>query len=343
VKLPRALAIAALGLLAAMSIASPAFADAAAPTDYRSTVVSIEPPTPTVTADIVGGDSFFELGVASGTEVFVIGYQGEQMIWFQPDGTVWENENSPSTYLNRRRLAGVTIPPNATADATPDWKQVASGGHFAWHDHRSHWMQTARPFGLGPGDQILESVIPLVVDDTPVDITVTSTWEAAPSLLPAIAGGLVGIGLAVAAWFLRRSNRGLIAAVPAAVLALVVGAWQYLSLPSVTGPRLVWWVLPMVATLSVAVGAAAAKRSGRFVADGAMLVIGVELAIWGFVKRAGLTAAIIPTDAPGWLDRFTTAMASTSGVAFTAIALWWLFGPVSDSREPSGSPLRVHP
>jgi len=79
------------------------------------------------------------------------------------------------------------------------------------------------------------------------------------------------------------------------------------------------------------------------------------------VKRDGLSAAIIPTDAPFWLDRFATAFALAVGVAIAALALWWLFAvpaskvasadpasdaatdAVSDSREPSGSPRPAHP
>ncbi len=132
---------------------------------------------------------------------------------------------------------------------------------------------------------------------------------------------------------------------PVVLLALVVGTWQFRSLPPETGPKLVWWVLPVVAVLSVAVGTIAARRAMTFVADAAMLLVGVELAIWGFVKRDGLSAAIIPTDAPGALDRFVTAMALSGGVAFAGLALWWLFRPstVSDSREPTGSPHPARP
>jgi uncharacterized membrane protein (UPF0136 family) len=344
----RAFAGAAAGLLGSLLITSSVFADPPGPTDYQSEVVSVEPPASTVTASIIGGDSFFQLSVAAGTDVVVLGYQGEQMIWFRPDSTVWENRNSPSVYLNGSRLGGGGIPANATADAAPDWKQVAADGNFSWHDHRAHWMQEARPFGLGPGDQILESVIPLLVDDAQVDVTVISTWKPAPSPLPAVAGFAAGLALAVAAWFLHRSRRfgaALAVTLPVALLALVVGMWQFRSLPPETGPKLVWWVLPMVATFSVAVGIIAAKRAKTFVADAAMLLVGVELAIWGFVKRDGLSAAIIPTDAPDALDRFATAMALGGGVAFAALALWWLFRPlsVSDSREPTGSPRPAHP
>ncbi|TFH13282.1 MAG: hypothetical protein E4H05_11235, partial [Acidimicrobiales bacterium] len=115
----------AAGVFGAAMLGSPAFADPPAPTDYKSEIVSVEPPTSTIETSIVGGDSFFELTVARGTAVVVIGYQGEEMLWFRTDGTVWENRNSPSTYLNADRLGGGGIPDRATADAEPDWTRVA--------------------------------------------------------------------------------------------------------------------------------------------------------------------------------------------------------------------------
>ena len=343
--LHRALVAVVVGTAAFAGFAPTAAADPAGPTDYQSEVVSIEPPTSTIRTGIIGGDSFFELTVEPGTEVFVIGYQGEDNIWFRADGTVWENRNSPSTYLNEERLAGGRIPDHAVADAEPDWRQVAADGNFAWHDHRAHWMQEARPFGLGPGDQILESVIPLVVDGVDVEVTVISTWEPAPSVLPAVAGIAGGIALGAAAWFLRRRSviAALAMATPAVVVALVAGAWQFLSLPPETEPRLVWWALPAVAALSLVVGLVGAARSSTFTADAALLFVGVELAVWGFVKREGLSAAIVPTAAPGALDRFATALALGSGVVLAAVALAALFAPVSGSRVPTGSQLPAHP
>lgn len=346
----RFLAGIAAGLLGSVLLGSTALADPPGPTDYQSEIVAVAPPTASIETSIVGGDSFFQLTVSPGTEVIVVGYQGEDALWFRPDGTVWENRNSPSTYLNADRLGGGGIPANASADAEPDWRQVASDGNFSWHDHRAHWMQEARPFGLGPGDQILESVIPLVVDGADVEVTVISTWQPAPSPVPALAGVVGGIALGGGAWFLHRSRRlpPLLSAAPVVTLAALVGVWQFLSLPPETGPRPVWWVLPAIAAVSLAVGLIVGRRS-TFAADAAMLLVGVELAIWGYVKRDGLSAAIIPTDAPAWLDRLATAMALSGGIAFTAVALWWLFHPqvaepqVSGSREPTGSPRPAHP
>ena len=347
--------IAGLGLAGAL--AAPAFADPPGPTDYQSEVRSVEPETPTIEVGIIGGDSFFEMRVDPGVEAIVVGYQAEDYLWFRPDGVVLENQNSPATYLNANRYGNDGVPSTARADAEPDWKQVATGGYWAWHDHRAHWMQSARPFGLEAGDQILEAVIPIVVDGETVEVTVISTWQPEPSPLAMWLGAVAGAAAAVGAWFLRdRRVPPIAATIPLVVLALVVGAAQYTSLPSETGPRPIWIVLPIIAAVSAAVGVVLATRGKRFAADAAMLLVGVELAVWGFLKRDGLTAAIIPTDAPFWLDRFATAAALAGGALLAAIALWWLFAvpsssvaadgasdSLSDSREPSGSPRPAHP
>ncbi|MGB0114004.1 MAG: hypothetical protein WBP59_12340 [Ilumatobacteraceae bacterium] len=341
----RLLAGVCLAVLGTVGLATPASADAPGPTDYRSEIVEIEPSTPTIHPSIVGGDSFVRLQVDAGVEAIVAGYEGEGYLWFRADGDVFENQNSPATYVNSSRYGGERVPDHADADAEPDWTQVASGGDWAWHDHRAHWMHSARPFGVGPGDQILESVIPITVDGTPVDVTVTSTWLPEASPVPAILGAIGGVAMVALAWALRRRPAGLppiAAAVPVALLTLLVGSWQYVSLPASTGPRPVWFVLPLIATLCAAAGTIAGSRGRSFVADALLLMVGVELAIWGYLKREGLTAAIVPTDAPQWLDRLVTAMGLASGVGFVALALWSLFA-ISGSTAQTGSPRPVHP
>lgn len=346
--------VAGLGLAGTAS--SPVLADPPGPTDYQSEVRSIVPETPTIEVGIVGGDSFVELSVEPGVEAMVIGYEGEDYLWFRPGGVVLENQNSPATYLNANRYGNDGVPASAGADAEPSWEQVASGGYWAWHDHRAHWMQSARPFGLEAGDQILEAVIPIVVDGETVEVTVISTWQPAPSRLAMWLGVVAGLGVGVGAWLLRGGRIPAIApSVPLVVLAVVVGAAQYLSLPSATDPRPIWIVLPLIAAVSAVAGLLLALRGMRFAADAAMLLVGVELAVWGFVKRDGLGAAIVPTDAPLWLDRFTTAAALVGGVVLVAVAIWSLFvvpapdessdvsEPLSGSREPSGSPRPAHP
>ena len=74
----------------------------------------------------------------------------------------------------------------------------------------------------------------------------------------------------------------------------------------------------------------------RMIAPEAMvktaMIAAVELILWGLVKRDGLSAALIPTDAPGWLDRFATTFALVGGVAIAGLSLWVLFGPDRSSR-----------
>lgn len=319
---------AVLAALAFLLFPGTALADPAGPTDYLSEIQSIQPAIDSIRLQVLGGDSFIQLRVDAGTEAYVVGYQGEQYLRFDADGTVFENQNAPSTFINDDRYGGAVPPARATADAEPDWKQVASNGQYSWHDHRAHWMQAIRPIGKQVGDQIVEGVIPLVVDGADVDVTVISTWEPEPSPLAAVAGAVGGLvlgGLAVVAW---RSRRGwALAVLPVAAIALVAGVLQFVSLPSETGPRIVWWVLPAIALVAAIVGVVADRRHATFVARASALVGGVQLVVWGIIKRDGLTAALIPTDAPAWLDRLSTASAVTAGFTLTALALWTLFAP----------------
>ena len=89
-------------------------------------------------------------------------------------------------------------------------------------------MQSARPFGLEAGDQILEAVIPIVVDGETVEVTVISTWKPEPSPVAMWLGVLAGLAVGVGAWFLRgRRIPAIAASVPLVVLAVVVGVAQY--------------------------------------------------------------------------------------------------------------------
>jgi hypothetical protein len=316
---------AVVGALAGVGSGSAVYADPAGPTDYRSTVVSIDPPTAQIEARILGGDSFFELEVRLGSVVEVIGYEGEPYLRFLADGTVEENRNSPTRYLNVDRFGAGDVPDSAFADAAPEWRRVGDGGRYAWHDHRTHWMQTSRPLGAARGDQILESVVPLVVDGVAVDVTVRSVWAPAPSWLPAWLGLACGVLLAALTgrwwWHNRRSTPVALVAVGVAFAALSVGVWQFVSLPSETGPRWTWWLLPFLAVVLVGVEWFLSKRDA-VTAAALVALIGLLLSLWGWQRRDGLRRAILPTDAPFWLDRFVTALALSGGaVAFvTAVA-----------------------
>lgn len=330
----RRLAAAVVGAcVVAVGIPSVARADAAGPTDYHTEVLSITPDVPGISARSIGGDAFFELTVdpSVGVEVIVVGYRGEPYLRFSPDGTVAENRRSPTVYVNDDRFGTATPPADADPDADPEWRTIGHGGRWAWHDHRTHWMASTHPMGHQPGDRILEAVVPLLVGEQEVDIAVASTWEPAPSRGPAVAGAV--LGLAVAGFAIRRRGRsgGLALAVGAGA-ALVIGLWQTWSVPAETGPPVTAWALPATALLVAAAGIV--RRWSAYTLAAAELVAAVQLVIWGVLRRSGFEFAILPTNAPFWLDRAVTAGVAVAAIAI-GVAAAWRIGRILMAGDPS--------
>ncbi|MET0911159.1 MAG: hypothetical protein ABWZ99_16955 [Ilumatobacteraceae bacterium] len=316
----RSAVVTIVGLLVVLAPAGVVLADAAAPTDYESTVVSVTPPTATIDVEVIGGDSFVQLTVAPGTEVLIEGYQQEPYLRFRTDGVVEENQRAPTTYLNASRLGGGDVPAGADPALPPDWKQVATGGTFAWHDHRSHWMNPDPPATATPGDVIQSSSLAMTVDAVPVEVTFSVTWLPAPSRLPLAVGAAVGGALILLAMFWRRRLAWPLLVV--ALAALGIGWWQFSSLPTATGPLLVWWLLPAIAAASVLIALVLGRR---LVSYGLVLLAALELAAWIFVRRDGAFRALIPTDAPFWLDRgvmAATAVVTVAAAIGATVAMW---------------------
>jgi hypothetical protein len=331
--------------------AAPAAADPAGPTDYRSEVVSVRPATDAVELRFIGGDSFLEMSVAPGHEALVIGYRGEPYLRFGADGTVEENTLAPTRIVNEDRYGEVELPPDVDADAEPVWNQVADGGTFAWHDHRTHWMNRAHPPGASPGDQILEAVVPLVVDGTEVDVTVASYWVAGPgggdwaAVIVVAAAAAIGVLVLPGLWrWLPLWTT--------AVLATVMGVFAYTGVPRYTGPPLTLWVLPVAALVALAIGTPvhrwADRQPGLALARDAFAgLAGAELLLWGLTRTDALSRAIIPSDAPAALDRVVIGAAIAAGTAAAAQAAVSLLrnqaGALFGSRAGAGRPATSGP
>jgi hypothetical protein len=299
--------------MAAAAVLAPsgvARADPAGPTDYRTSIVSITPPVESIAVDVIGGDAFLQLTVAPGVEAIVIGYQNEPYLRFRADGIVEENRRSPTTYVNADRYGG-EAPAGADPSLPPDWQQVGTGGRHAWHDHRAHWMDPNPPAAGLPGDQILMSAVPLMVNGSPVEVAVKVDWLHPPSRRPLLVGAAAGVALLLLAVVTRR--RLAWALVPVAAAAAGIGWWQFRSLPAETGPLAVWWVLPAVAAVLALV---ALLLGHRLWSSALVLVAALELAVWVFIRRDAAFRALIPTDAPFWLDR--SVMAASAVVAVVA-------------------------
>lgn len=299
-----------------------AHADAAGPGDFQSRVVSVEPAIASVHVSVEGGDSFLLLRVDRGTRVEVPGYQDEPFLRFEADGKVLENTVSYTSLVSRTRY--VTASPTDTTGLDPQWREVADDGSYAWHDHRIHWMSPNDPPGHSPGDVILRAQISLLVDGATVTVTVESVWVPEPSPVGAWLGGVMGMGVAAAGLAFRRRRWSALLLVDLALAATVIGWWQYRSLPEETGPRVVWYALPAIACVA-ALGAIFVRglphRLAGLGATGLSLLAGANLAVWGWQRSDGLTAAVLPTNAPWWLDRAVSAAALVGGSVAAAGSL----------------------
>lgn len=315
--------------------AGPVAADPAGPTDFQSEVVAVEPEVADLHLRVIGGDSFLELRAPAGTDVVVIGYYEEPYLRFDADGTVHENRRSPTTYLNEDRYADATPPSDAAAEAEPEWRLVATDGRYAWHDHRIHWMLPDPPPGLSAGDQVVDGTVPLEVDGEPVAVNVVSTWQEAPSVVPSVLGAVVAAAVVAGARVLGGRRSGPWVALGASVATAVVGGVAYWSVPRETGPSLVPLLLPLVAAALSVVALVVPRWREALV-----LAAAAELIIWAAVRRDGLTAAILPTDAPFWLDRSVTTGAAVVGVGLLALAVRdGALGPLrAGTADPGGTP-----
>jgi hypothetical protein len=323
-----------------LASAPAALADPPGPTNYQSEVVEIEPPTEGFEVDIIGGDSFVMLRASEGVSIEVIGYAGEPYLRFLPDGTVEENSVSPAKYLNQARYGG-DVPDGVDAAASPIWEHVASDGTYAWHDHRTHWMNPMPPPGLGPGDQVAEGVVPLLVDGTEVDVTIASLWVHPPSALPVTIGITLGMCFAIVA--LRRRSLITPVALSLSLAACATGVVDYLSVPRETVPSWTLWVLPVTGLILVTLAAGAERFGGavKRYRSGLLLIATMELVAWGIAHWAWLWAAILPTALPFWIDRLVAGAVLIGAIGVTAAAVMAAMIPAPHPLSARRSGLRL--
>jgi hypothetical protein len=334
--------LAVLALLTIVAVpATPAAADAARPTDYRSTIVDVSPALPPgVAVRIVGGDSFLELSVPRGHTAEVRDYAASDdaepapYLRFRADGTVERNERAVATTANESRYGTSTRTPDPGAE--PRWTRVASDGTYAWHDHRIHWMSPSKPV-VGPDGRVDLGgpdgtwSVPITVDGTPTVVTGELTVEPAPAplawaaLTAVIAALVVGLGVR---WGLRASA----GAAAAAGVGAVVAAWAtWQAVPPAAGGSAVPVVVAGVGLLAAVVAVAAPARWRLLTcAAAAAALVG-----WAVTRWTVLTRAVLPTTVPYSVDRAATATALGAGLGLAVVLLW---RPAADRGPSTGPP-----
>ena len=113
-------------------------------TDFHSVLDAITPAVPGLGLKVVENGTKLELTNTTGTDVVVDGYANDPFLRVGPDG-VFENMQSPATYLDEDRWAKTPVPAGIDPTGPPQWRKVSSGTVWRWHDHRIHWMSNAQP------------------------------------------------------------------------------------------------------------------------------------------------------------------------------------------------------
>jgi hypothetical protein len=140
----------AVALLALFALVPPAAAHPRAKgyaRGFQSKILTVRPEVAGLEVTVVDGDDRLRVSNESGTELLVLGYDGEPYLRIGPSG-VYRNERSPAAYLNRDRFARVSVPLTADPGAAPEWRLVSPRPTWQWHDHRIQWM------GAGPPAQV---------------------------------------------------------------------------------------------------------------------------------------------------------------------------------------------
>jgi hypothetical protein len=128
---------------------APAFGHLAGPPPsdapyYETALTGIAPQPPGVTARVAANGDWIELTDTGAAEVVVSGYGGEPYLRVTAAG-VWQNDLSPTGYLNQSLFVDTAAITGKPASVAPSWRRIGHTGTVRWHDHRIHWMGVSRP------------------------------------------------------------------------------------------------------------------------------------------------------------------------------------------------------
>lgn len=181
---------------------------------YRTYITSITPRTPGLSVEVLEFADRLLLRNHTGKTVTIYGYSDEPYARVQSGGASEQNVRSPAVYLNTNFYADVTVPPSASAAATPKWEVIDRTGQFEWHDHRIHWMSPVTPpevKNTGKRTKIFNWTVPIRIGTQPGAIHGELFWvpQSDTSTPTAAIVALVLIVLAgVATVLVVRRRRG---------------------------------------------------------------------------------------------------------------------------------------
>lgn len=319
------------------------------PSNFETTVLETTPGVRGLTVQPIDLGNELELSNDSGTEVVVLGYQGEPYLRVGPDG-VFENRRSPATYLNRTRDGKTPIPAAADPAVTPEWHRIGSGTEVRWHDHRAHWMGTDDPPEVqrAPDERHVIDHWSFQLRRGSQDITVAGelVWVPGPSPWGWVIGALTMAILVVALSRTRVWQWVLVGAL--GVLAVsesahVVGSWTATTASFATKLGSSVYSIGGIVLAVVALVWLIVRPPSNAIP--AVLFAGLIVAVaGGLADLTTLTRSQLPTDAPATVARTEVMLALGLGAGLAASAALRLRPPAPPADRPSAKieePARV--
>ncbi|HYV60116.1 MAG TPA: hypothetical protein VFA62_08610 [Acidimicrobiia bacterium] len=343
VRVVRVLGVAVGALTAVVVTAQPAAAHGVGgvqPSNFETTVNGTTPRVAGLTVRVIDLGNELELRNDSGTEVFVLGYQGEPYLRVGPHG-VFENRRSPATYLNRTRNGQTHVPADADPAAAPEWNRIDTGTVARWHDHRAHWMGTEDPpeVARAPDQRHVIDHWSFQLRRGSQNITVTGDllWVPGPSPWGWLVGAAAVAGLVVAlsrtrVW--RWVLVGALAVLAVSETAHVIGTWTATTASFASKLGASVYSLGGVALAVVAIVWLIVRPPSNAIP--AVLFAGLIVAVaGGLADLTTLTRSQLPTDAPASIARTEVMLALGLGAGLAASAALRLRPPVPPRRQAS--------
>jgi hypothetical protein len=163
-----------------VALTAPATAAAHGPvpsmgTNFQARIGGLTPPRSGIEAKVLGGDQTLSVTADPRMSLVVLGDVGEPYLRFGPDG-VFVNDNSPTSYINRRVPA--LVPAAVASATTPRWRRVSAGPSYSWHEHRLH-RAAVLAGGGGASRRLGPWLIPLRANGRPTMLR-GELWYVAP-------------------------------------------------------------------------------------------------------------------------------------------------------------------
>ena len=335
IPLRRITALAALVLSMLLLGAAPAFAHGGGGPDasnYRSVVLDVVDGAAAATPDaapvdpgeltwrVLANDSLLEVRNNTDQELLVLGYQDEPYLRIGPEG-VFENRNSPATYLSNDRFATTPVPETASPDAEPDWQQVSDQPVYAWHDHRIHWMAPTLPpqvkVDASQPVKVQDWSVPYRLGDQDFAVRGTLTWEPPPAWWPWIVAPAVAAAAGVLPAFARRdrdARRRFALQAGSLVLGVVVilnfvhGIDDIISVPATLAENLVASLQTFVPVLIAAWAAWRARTASPGAAQALLIGTAAVTIGLGLTHTTVLASSQVASRLPEWFSRLVVGM-----------------------------------